>query len=178
MVYSTDRKQNLRPAQGTVQKAAQTAPQGRFPIYFLLYFMVLLKQLRRLYISGFIFQVPPVYNYSTYYTNRMPTRLVRQVRVYAFSILTTYLHVWCTYKALTNQKEDILVYRPCSLLYIINNHHLNKYIILHIFRAYGYDLLVLLSQYKQILKQIQQSKVNRKMWVKKGWHIWRVWRYI
>jgi len=64
--------------------------------------MVLLKQLRRLYISGFIFQVPPVYNYSTYRTNRVPTRSVRQVRVYAFGAPTTRLRVWCTYEALTN----------------------------------------------------------------------------
>jgi hypothetical protein len=32
---------------------------------FLSYFMVLLKQLRRLYTSGFIFQVPPVSDYIT-----------------------------------------------------------------------------------------------------------------
>src|SRR5436853_3862146 len=32
---------------------------------FFLYFTALLKQLRRLYIGGFIFQVPPVSNYST-----------------------------------------------------------------------------------------------------------------
>ena len=75
---------------------------GRFPMYFSLCFIVLLKQLWRLYIGGFIFQVPLVYNYSTYYTNRVLTRLVHQVRVYAFSALTTRLRVWCTYKALTN----------------------------------------------------------------------------
>ena len=60
-------------------------------IYFLLYFTALLKQLRRLYIGGFIFQVPPVYNYSTFCTDRVPTRSVHQVRVYAFSAPTTYL---------------------------------------------------------------------------------------
>ena len=69
-------------------------------MYFLTCFMVLLRQLRRLYISGFIFQVPPVYNYSTCRTNRVPTRLVRQVRVYAFCVLTTRLHVWYTPKTL------------------------------------------------------------------------------
>jgi len=62
-------------------------------MYFLLCSMVLLKQLRRLYISGFIFQVPPVYNYSTCRTNRVPTRSVRQVRVYAFSVPATRLRV-------------------------------------------------------------------------------------
>jgi hypothetical protein len=36
---------------------------------FLLCFMVLLKQLRRLYTGGFIFQVPPVSDYSTYCIN-------------------------------------------------------------------------------------------------------------
>jgi len=52
-------------------------------MYFLLCSTVVLKQLWRLYIGGFIFQVPPVYNYSTCCTNRVPTRLVHQVRVYA-----------------------------------------------------------------------------------------------
>jgi len=71
-------------------------------MYFPLYSMVLLKQLRRLYIGGFIFQVLPVYNYSTCCTKRVLTRSVYQVRVYAFSALTTRLRVWCTYEALTN----------------------------------------------------------------------------
>ena len=74
-------------------------------MYFPLYFMVLLKQLQRLYTGGFIFQVPPVYNYSTCCTNRVLTRLIHQVRVYAFSALTTRLRVWGTYEALTNQGE-------------------------------------------------------------------------
>ena len=43
-------------------------------MYFLMSFMVLLRQLRRLYASGPIFQVPPVYNYSTCCTNRVRTR--------------------------------------------------------------------------------------------------------
>ena len=71
-------------------------------MYFLTCFIVLLRQLQRLYTSGPIFQVPLVYNYSTYRTNRVLTRLVHQVRVYAFSILTTRLRVWFTYEALTN----------------------------------------------------------------------------
>jgi hypothetical protein len=50
-------------------------------MYFLSCFMVLLRQLRRLYIGGFIFQVPLVYNYSTWCTNaylrvRAPTTYV------------------------------------------------------------------------------------------------------
>ena len=48
-------------------------------MYFLMCFIVLLRQLRRLYISGPIFQVPLVYNYSTYHTNRVLTRSVHQV---------------------------------------------------------------------------------------------------
>jgi len=34
-----------------------------------------------------------MYNYSTYRTNRVPTRSVRQVRVYAFGAPTTRLRV-------------------------------------------------------------------------------------
>jgi len=34
-----------------------------------------------------------LYNYSTCRTNRVPTRSVRQVRVYAFGALTTRLRV-------------------------------------------------------------------------------------
>ena len=71
-------------------------------MYFLTSFIVLLRQLQRLYTSGFIFQVPPVYNYSTCCTNRVLTRSVRRVRVYAFSALTTRLRGRCTPKALTN----------------------------------------------------------------------------
>ena len=56
---------------------------GDFLCIFPLYFIVLLKQLQRLYIGGFIFQVPPVSDYSTCYANRMPTRSVQQPRVYA-----------------------------------------------------------------------------------------------
>ena len=89
-----------------------------------------------------------MYNYSTYRTNRVPTRSVRQVRVYAFGAPTTCLRVWCTYEALTNQGEDASVYRPRSLLYTIDSHHPNKHMILHVFRARGYDSLVLLSQYE------------------------------
>ena len=61
-------------------------------MYFLLYFIVLLRQLQRLYISGFIFQVPPVYNYSTCYTDHMLTRLIHQVRSYMFGV-PTHLHL-------------------------------------------------------------------------------------
>ena len=53
---------------------------------------------------GFIFQVPPVYNYSTCRTNRVPTRSVRQVRVYAFGVPTR-LRVWYTPETLASQGE-------------------------------------------------------------------------
>src|ERR1700733_12310155 len=122
------------------------APRGRFPMYFPLCFIVLLKQLRRLYIGGFIFQIPPVYNYSTCCTNRVLTRSVHQVRVYAFGAPTTRLRVWCTYKALTNQGGGASVYRPRSLLHTIESHyHPKEHTILHVFRAPGSDSLVLLS---------------------------------
>jgi len=66
---------------------------GGISYVFLLCFTVLLKQLRRLYIGGFIFQVPPVYNYSTCRTERVLTRTVHQLRVYAFGAPTTRLRV-------------------------------------------------------------------------------------
>jgi hypothetical protein len=56
-------------------------------MYFLTCSIVLLRQLRRLYISGPIFQVPPVYNYSTYRTNRVLTRSVHQPPAYASGAL-------------------------------------------------------------------------------------------
>ena len=121
-------------------------------MYFLMCFMVLLRQLRRLYTSSFIFQVPLVYNYSTCRTNRVLTRSVRRVRVYAFGILTTRLRVQCTPKALTNQGEvrqyiDYVVY----LNRIDSYYYPKEHIILHVFRAPGYDLLILLNWYQQPL---------------------------
>ena len=73
---------------------------GGISYVFLLCFMVLLKQLWRLYTGGFIFQVPPVYNYSACCTDRVLTRsvrnllftrLVHQPPAYAFGAPTTYL---------------------------------------------------------------------------------------
>src|SRR6266700_1257396 len=60
-VHFTGRKQDLRPAWSTIWKATQKVPREGFPMYFLTSFTVLLRQLRRLYASGSIFQVPPVY---------------------------------------------------------------------------------------------------------------------
>jgi hypothetical protein len=52
-------------------------------------------------------KVPLVYNYSTCRTNRVLTRSVRRVRVYAFGAPATCM--------LTNQGGGALVYRPRSL---------------------------------------------------------------
>ena len=60
---------------------------GGISYVFPLCFTVLLKQLRRLYTGGFIFQVPPVSNYSTCCTNRVLTRLVHRPPTYASSAL-------------------------------------------------------------------------------------------
>ena len=118
-------------------------------MYFLMYFTVLLRQLRRLSISGFIFQVPPVYNYSTCRTNRVLTRSVRRVRVYAFNAPTTYLRVQCTPKALTNQGEVRQYIDQVVYLNTINSYYYPKeHIILYIFRAPGYNSPILLNWYK------------------------------
>ena len=123
---------------------------GGFPIYSLLYFTVLLKQLQRLYIGGFIFQVLLVYNYSTCCTDRVLTRLVHQVRVYAFGAPTTYLRVQGTYKALTNQGE---VYQYVNHIVCFNtkdsHYYLKEHTILYIFHAPRSNSLVPLNQYKQ-----------------------------
>src|ERR1700733_9394251 len=63
---------------------------------FPLCFTVLLKQLRRLYTGGFVFQVPPVSDYinaylRVYCTSLLFTRLVHQPPAYAFGAPTTYL---------------------------------------------------------------------------------------
>ena len=112
--YFTDRKQDLWPTQSTIWKAGQRAPREGFPMYFLTSSMVLSRQLWRLYISGSIFQVPLVYNYSTYYTSRVPTRLIHQVHIYAFSVPTR-LRVQCTPETLASQGGGALVYRLRSL---------------------------------------------------------------
>ena len=122
---------------------------GEISYIFPLCFTVLLKQLQRLYIGGFIFQVPLVYNYSTCRTNRVLTRSVRRVRVYAFSAPTTRLRVQCTSKALTNQGEVRQYIDQVVYLNRINSYHYPKeHIILYIFRAPGYNLPILLIWYK------------------------------
>ena len=64
---------------------------GEISYVFSFVITVSLKQLRRLCTGGSIFQVPPVSDYSTCCTNRVLTRLVHQVRVYAFGAPTTCL---------------------------------------------------------------------------------------
>ena len=121
------------------------APQGRFPMYFLMSFIVLLRQLRRLYISGSIFQVPPVYNYSTCCTNRVLTR---------FGTPSTRLRVRFAYASNILLKHQL---RGGVRQYIDYIAHLNRidsyyrlkeHTILYVFRAPRHDLLVLLNQYK------------------------------
>ena len=148
-VHFTDRKQDLRPAWSTIQKAAQTAPRGGFPMYFLLYFMVLLRQLQRLYTSGSIFQVPPVYNYSTCCTNRVLTRSIRRVRVYAFSVPTC-LRLWYTPETLASQGGVRQYIDYVAYLNRIDSYRrLNKHTILYVFRAPRHDSL-LFNWYQQI----------------------------
>src|SRR5438132_14403457 len=70
-----------------------------FLMYFFWYFTFLLKQLRRLYIGGFIFQVPLVSDYSTWCTNAY-------LRVRCTSLLfTRSVYQPPTRKVLTNQGE-------------------------------------------------------------------------
>ena len=117
---------------------------------FPLYFTVLLKQLQRLYTGGFIFQVPPVSNYSTCCINYLFTCLVHQPRIYAFSVLITCLRVQYTYKALTNQGVVYQYIDYIVCLNRINNYHYpNEHTILYVFRAPRYDSLVPLNWYKQ-----------------------------
>ena len=114
-------------------------------MYFPLYFTVLLKQLQRLYTGSFIFQVPPVYNYSTCYTTAYLHSQYTN-RVYAFGALTTRLRVWRTYEALTNQEE---VHQYIDHVVCFNtrdsHHHPKEHTILYVFRAPGSDSLVLLN---------------------------------
>jgi hypothetical protein len=82
--------------------------------------------------------------------------LVHQVRVYAFSVLTTAfsalttrLRSWCTPEALTNQGGRTHQYIDHVVCFNTRtSHHLYKHTILHVFRARRYDLIVPLSWYK------------------------------
>ena len=79
------------------------------------------------------------------------TRLVHQVRVYAFGALITRLRVWCTPEALTNQGGRTHQYIDhVACFNTRDSHHRPKeHTILYVFRAPGHDSPVLLSWYKQ-----------------------------
>ena len=116
-------------------------------MYFLTSFMVLLRQLRRLYISSSIFQVPLVYNYSTCYTNRVLTR---------FNTPSTRLRVWFAYASSALLKRQLrgevrqYIDHVAHLNRIDSHHHPKEHTILYVFRAPGYDSPVLLSWYKHL----------------------------
>src|SRR6266702_8136797 len=78
--------------------------------------------------------------------NRVPTRSVHRIRVYAFGVPTTRLRVWCTPEALTNQGE---AHQYIDLVVCFNtkdSHHRPKeHTIPYVFRAPGHDSLVLLN---------------------------------
>ena len=77
---------------------------------------------------------------------------VYQPLVYAFGVLITRLRVWCTPEALTNQGGRTHQYIDhVACFNTTDSHHLNKHMILHVFRARGYDSPVPLSWYKQLL---------------------------
>ena len=88
-----------------------------------------------------------MYNYSTCRTNRVLTRSVRRVRVYAFGAPTTRLRVWCTPGALTNQGGRTHQYIDYVVCFNTrdSHHHPNEHTILYVFRAPGYDSIVSLS---------------------------------
>ena len=118
---------------------------GGISYVFPLCFMVLLKQLQRLYISGFIFQVPPVYDYSTCYTNHVPTRSVHQ------PLFTRLVHQLLAYASGALMKQLLIRGRHQYIDYIVcfntkdSHYHPNKYTILYIFHAPRYDSIISLN---------------------------------
>jgi len=46
----------------------------------------------------------------------------------------------------------------------IDSHHLNEYTILYVFRAPGYDLLILLSWYKQALYEALYKALHKALY--------------
>jgi hypothetical protein len=78
---------------------------GGFLMYFLLCFTVVLKQLRRLYTGGSIFQIPPVSDCSTCCTNP----------IYTCSVHQLYLHVRCTNYPLTRLVHLLIRGRRTSI---------------------------------------------------------------
>src|SRR6266567_1079690 len=128
------------------------APFGRQPRRYLgrnflcisFVFTVLLKQLWRLYTSGFIFQVPPVYDYSTCCTNHVPTRSVHQ------PLFTRSVHQPLAYASGALMKQLLIRGRHQYIYYVVcfnikDSHHPNEHTILYVFRAPGYDSIVSLN---------------------------------
>ena len=64
-------------------------------------------------------------------------RLARQRN--RFLGLSFWGNVWCTYEALTNQREVHQYIDHVVCFNTRDSHHLNKHTILHVFRARGYD---------------------------------------
>jgi len=122
--------------------------------------MVLLKQLQRLYTSGFIFQVPPVYDYSTCCTNRVPTRSVHQ------PLFTRSVHQPLAYASSALMKQLLIRGRHQYIDYVIcfntkDSHHPNEHIILYVFRAPGYDSIVSLNWYEHWLVSAHRLAITR-----------------
>ena len=108
------------------------------------------------------FKVPPVSDYSTCCANRVPTRSVQQLRVYAFDAPTTAyasLHQPLVYKALTNQGGGALVYRPHSLLqYKGQSPSKRAYNTIRVFPAPGSDSLRAIKLVRIGLNKIKFNK--------------------
>ena len=104
-------------------------------------------------------------DYSTCCTNaclRVLTRSVHQVHVYAFGAPTTRLRVWCTPEALTNQGGRTNQYTDhVACFNTKDSHYLNKHIILHVFRARGYDsnCIIKLIQTYAYIKPMKEEKL-------------------
>ena len=81
-------------------------------------------------------------DYNTWCTNAY-------LRIRCTSLLfTRSVHQPPAYKALTNQGEAYQYIDYVVCFDIEASHHPNKHTILHVFRARGYDSIVLLSWYK------------------------------
>ena len=125
------------------------APQRGFPMYFFTSFMVLLRQLQRLYISSSIFQVPPVYNYSTCCTNRVLTR---------FDTPSTRLRVRVAYATSTLLKHQLrgevrqYIDHVVHLNTIDSHYRLNEHTILYVFCAPRHNLLLLIQYQHYLIK--------------------------
>ena len=91
---------------------------------------------------------------SVWLYKRVFTRLLHQPLIYAFSVPTTCLRIWCTnhllvkYWLIRGEAHQYIDYIVCFNTEA-SHYHLNEHTILYIFRAPGYDSLVPLNWYKQ-----------------------------